>query len=112
MDKKAAEEAVHRRRSARIVLRIPLLVNEAGDAPETQWEPVETIMVSEHGGMIRAKQNFQIGSTLDIRVRNKDRSAQARVVWTSTKVNSGGVELGFEIVDQTGFWEIKFPPDK
>lgn len=94
-----------------MVLRIPLLVNAVDSAQETEWEPVETIMVSEHGGMLRAKQNFQIGSTLDIRVRNKDRFAQARVVWTSTKVTSQGMELGFEIVDQTGFWEIRFPPD-
>ena len=94
-----------------MVLRIPLLVNAVNSEQETVWEPVETIMVSEHGGMIRARQNFQIGSTLDIRVRNKDRFAQARVVWTSTKVTAQGMELGFEIVDQDGFWEIKFPPD-
>lgn len=112
MDNKAGQEPAHRRCSARIVLRIPLLVNEAGDSPETQWEPVETVMVSEHGGMLRARQNFQIGSTLDIRVRNKDRFARARVVWTTTKVNREGVELGFEIVDQEGFWEIKFPRDE
>lgn len=112
MEKKAGQKPAHQRRSARIVLRIPLLVNEAGNSPETQWEPVETVMVSEHGGMIRAKQNFQTGTTLDIRVRNKDRFAQARVVWTSTKVNAQGMELGFEIVDQVGFWDIKFPPDE
>jgi PilZ domain len=94
-----------------MVLRIPLLVNAVDSEEETEWEPVETIMVSEHGGMIRARQNFKIGSTLDIRVRNKDRFAQARVVWTSTKVTAQGMELGFEIVDQTGFWDIKFPPD-
>lgn len=94
-----------------MVLRVPLLVNAVNSEQETEWEPVETIMVSEHGGMIRARQNFQIGSTLDIRVRNKDRFAQARVVWTSTKVTAQGMELGFEIVDQEGFWEIKFPPD-
>jgi hypothetical protein len=110
MDKKAGQKPV-RRRSARMVLRIPLLVNAVDPEQETEWEPVETIMVSEHGGMIRAKQNFQIGATLDIRVRNKDRFAQARVVWTSTKVTAQGMELGFEIVDQTGFWDIKFPPD-
>lgn len=110
MEKKAGQKPA-RRRSARMVLRIPLLVNAVDSSQETEWEPVETIMVSEHGGMIRAKQNFQIGSTLDIRVRNKDRFAQARVVWTSTKVTAQGMELGFEIVDQTGFWDIKFPPD-
>ena len=100
------------RRSARIVLRIPLLINAMNTNGETEWERVETVMVSLHGGMLRARQNFQVGDTLDIRVSNKDRSARARVVWTSTELTETGVELGFEIMDQEGFWEINFPPDR
>jgi hypothetical protein len=108
------EEIQHpRRRSARMVLRVPLFINSANTNGETDWEPVETVMVSLHGGMLRAKQNFQVGDTLDIRVRGKDRSARARVVWTGTEVTANGVvELGFEILDQEGFWEINFPPDR
>jgi PilZ domain len=101
-----------RRRSARIVLRIPLLINSVSAQSETEWEPVETVMVSLHGGMLRARQNFQVGDTLDIRVRNKERSARAKVVWASSEVTSHGIELGFEILDQDGFWEINFPPDR
>jgi PilZ domain-containing protein len=100
-----------RRRSARMVMRIPLLVNVVGSSPETEWEPVETIMISKHGGMLRARQSFQKGATLEIRVRNKDQFAQARVVWTSTKVTAKGMELGFEIIDEDGFWGINFPPE-
>lgn len=96
-----------------MVLRVPLFINSANTNGETDWEPVETVMVSLHGGMLRAKQNFQVGDTLDIRVRGKDRSARARVVWTGTEVTANGVvELGFEILDQEGFWEINFPPDR
>ena len=49
---------------------------------------------------------------LDIRVRDRGRSARARVVWTSSKFTPGAVELGFEILDQEGFWEINFPADR
>jgi hypothetical protein len=109
-----ADELQHpRRRSARIVLRVPLFINSSGSNGETDWEPVETVMVSLHGGMLRAKQNFQVGDTLDLRVRDKDRSARAKVVWTSSEMTSQGVvELGFEIMDQEGFWQINFPPDR
>jgi PilZ domain-containing protein len=101
-----------RRRSTRIVLRVPLLVNVAGSSPESPWEPVETVMVSKHGAMIRAKSGFQVGDTLDIRVRNGDRSGRAKVVWTSSQVTPTGIELGFELLDEEGFWEINFPPDR
>ena len=109
-----AEDNQHpRRRSARMVLRVPLFINSSDSNGETDWEPVETVMVSLHGGMLRAKQNFQVGDTLDLRVRDKERSARARVVWATSEVTAGGVvELGFEILDQEGFWEIKFPPDR
>ena len=112
MENETPDNGRARRRSARIVLRIPLIVNVVGDTPETQWEPVETITVSQHGAMIRTKQNFQVGDTLAIRVRDKDRSAQARVAWRSTRLTSQGVELGFEILGEDGFWEISFPEDR
>lgn len=101
-----------RRRSARILLRVPLLVNNANSSDETDWEQAETVMVSLHGAMIRTQRKFEVGDTIDIRVRDKERSAQARVVWRSTEITPKGIELGFEILDQTGFWEISFPADR
>ena len=105
------ETTTPRRRSSRILLRVPLIVNTV-DASEMEWEPVETVTVSKHGAMIRTQQNFRVGDTLEIRVRNKDRSARARVAWKSTKITPQGVELGFEILDEDGFWEITFPPER
>jgi len=112
METNTAEKMMPRRRSSRILLRVPLIVNVVGDSSETKWEPVETITVSKHGAMIRTQQDFRVGDTLEIRVRNKDRSARARVAWKSSKVTSQGVELGFEILDEDGFWEISFPPER
>lgn len=101
-----------RRRSARILMRIPLFVNMAGHEVPTEWEPVVTILVSKHGGLIRTRQGFQIGVTLDMRMQNKDRWTKARVVWRSPRSNGQGYDLGFEIMDDPTFWEIDFPPDR
>ncbi len=100
-----------RRRSARILLRVPLLVNQADRNPDQDWESVETVMVSRNGGLIRTQRTFQVGATLEIRKRTKDRTARARVVWTSAEITPVGIELGFEILDDSGFWEINFPED-
>lgn len=100
-----------RRRSARIILRVPLLVNATDDSASKEWERVKTIVVSQHGAMIRTLQGFDVGTTLDIRMQNNERSARAKVVWASSKITPEGIELGFEILDQEGFWDINFPPD-
>ncbi len=109
--KNVTQDPVARRRSSRIVLRIPLLINTVDDPGEKEWESVKTVLVSLHGGMIRTQQEFQVGAVLDIRMHDRDRSARARVVWTSAKSTPEGLELGFEILDQQGFWDIHFPPD-
>jgi hypothetical protein len=111
-DNKTIEKSKARRRSSRILMRVPLIVNVVDASTEMDWEPVQTITVSKHGAMIRAHQNFQVGAILEVRVRDKDRSTRARVAWKSTKGTPQGVELGFEILDEDGFWEITFPPDR
>lgn len=103
---------ITRRRSLRIVMRIPLLISSADASAPSEWEPVETVVISLHGGMIRTRQKFVAGTKLDIRMRNRDRSARGRVVWTSSDSNGKGYDVGFEILDQNGFWEINFPPDR
>jgi hypothetical protein len=107
-----AGEPALRRRSLRMVMRVPLFINPA-DAPGTsEWEPVETLVLSLHGGMIRSRQQFPTGTTLDIRMRNAHRSTRARVVWTALGATGVSFEVGFELLEPPGFWQIKFPEDK
>jgi PilZ domain-containing protein len=108
---RSKSEGISKRRSTRILLRVPLLVSTPETSPEEDWEPVETVMVSQHGGMIRTRKGFKVGATLEIRMRTKDRIARARVVWKSAEVTPQGIELGFEIMDDPQFWDINFPPD-
>lgn len=101
-----------RRRSTRILLRIPIIINTVRGQNESAWESVETITVSKHGGMVRARETYTVGDSLEIHIREKGRSARARVAWTSSRVSPKGLELGFEILDDQAFWEINFPPDR
>ena len=104
-------ERTYHRRSVRMVMRVPLFVNPM-DAPATaEWEPVETLVISLHGAMIRSRQQFPIGTTLDIRMRNSQRFTRGRVVWTALEAKGRAFEVGFEILEPPGFWEINFPAD-
>ncbi|MBI4164184.1 MAG: PilZ domain-containing protein [Acidobacteria bacterium] len=106
------ETGTARRRSTRILLRVPLFINALRQSDEPTWERVETVTVSKHGGMVRAREPYNVGDTLEIHIREKGRSARARVVWTSSRVTAQGIELGFELLDDEAFWEITFPPDR
>ena len=105
-------ERSFRRRSLRIVMRVPLYVSPVGAPATAEWEPVETLVVSLHGGMIRSRQRFPIGTTLDIRMRNQQRFTRGRVVWTAVGVKGPTFDIGFEILEAPGFWDIKFPEDR
>lgn len=109
---RVSTERIIRRRSLRIVLRVPLYVSPVGAPATAEWEPVETLVVSLHGGMIRSRQRLPIGTTLEIRTQNNQRFARGRVVWTSEGASNSTFEVGFEILDPPGFWEIKFPKDR
>ena len=89
-----------------------MIINAVREADDPAWERVETVIVSKHGGMVRARETYNVGDTLEIHVREKGRSARARVVWTSSRVTAQGIELGFELLDDQTFWEITFPPDR
>jgi len=92
-------------------MRISLLVNALDPEGATGWEQVETLLISLHGGLIRTRQEFPTGTTLEIRMCDKDRTTRARVVWMKTVDGGKGFELGFEVAEP-GFWEINFPPDR
>jgi len=101
-----------RRRSLRIVMRVPLYVCPTGAPATSEWEPVETLLISLHGGMLRSRRQFPVGTLLDIRMRNTQRFTRGRVVWTALRAPGPSFEVGFEILEPPGFWEINFPEDR
>ncbi|MGD0225252.1 MAG: PilZ domain-containing protein [Terriglobia bacterium] len=105
-------ERTFRRRSLRIVMRVPLFVSPVNAPATDEWEPVETLVISLHGGLIRSRQQFPVGTTLDIRTRSNQRFTRGRVVWTSAGAKDFAFEVGFEILEPPGFWEVNFPADR
>jgi hypothetical protein len=93
-------------------MRVPLYVSPVNAPATDEWESVETLVVSLHGGLIRSRHQFPIGTTLDIRMRNKQRFTRGRVVWTAAGERERAYEVGFEILEPPGFWEINFPKDR
>jgi PilZ domain len=109
---RVSKEQPSRRRSLRIVMRVPLYVSPAGASYPEEWEPVETLVISMYGGMIRSRKQFPVGTTLDIRKRDSQRFTRGRVVWTAAGAREFAFEVGFEIMDPPGFWEVNFPEDR
>lgn len=109
---RASTEQTSRRRSLRIVMRVPLYVSPAGASYPEEWEPVETLVISMYGGMIRSRKQFPVGTTLDIRKRDSQRFTRGRVVWTAAGAREFAFEVGFEIMEPPGFWEVNFPEDR
>jgi hypothetical protein len=94
------------------VLRIPILFRVADGSAEAEWEAVRTELVSLYGGLIRTHQLLPVGTTLDIRMQDQERSARARVVWRSLEPTEHGFDMGIEILDPPAFWGFNFPPDR
>ena len=93
-------------------MRVPLFVSPAGAPATAEWEPVETLVISLHGGLIRSRQQFPVGTTLEIRMRNAQRFTRGRVVWTAVGPRDRAYEVGFELMEPPGFWDVKFPEDR
>jgi len=93
-------------------MRVPLYVSPAGASYPEEWEPVETLVISMYGGMIRSRKQFPVGTTLDIRKRDSQRFTRGRVVWTAAGAREFAFEVGFEILEPPGFWEVNFPEDR
>jgi len=93
-------------------MRVPLYVSPAGAPPTAEWEPVETLVINLHGGLIRSHQQFPIGTLLDIRNRNTQRSTRGRVVYTASGATEPAYDVAFEILEAPGFWEVNFPADR
>ncbi|MCZ6514948.1 MAG: PilZ domain-containing protein [Acidobacteria bacterium] len=102
----------YHRRSSRALVRLPLIVAAKDDGGNVSFHSAETEVVSQHGALIRSESALSVGDTLEITWRNKNRSAEARVVWVKTSKRKGEFEVGIEFVGEERFWEMKFVPDR
>jgi hypothetical protein len=76
-----------------------------------QEELAETVMLSQHGGLLVCRGNFQEDEDVSIYWPAGKRSAVARIAHRRAVGPSGLIELGFEFRNEENFWGLEFPPD-
>jgi len=106
-------ELVSRRRSARILLRLIVVISGADGQSNRFEEPAETVDVSKYGAKVRLAHEMKVGSLLSLLRPDTERSAKFRVVFqTPPDAATGRRDTGIEFVGVDGFWGVQFPPDR
>ncbi len=95
------------RRGGRLAQRYYLLVR--GTTTDSQQEVAETVLVSRHGGLLVCRAAFKFGEHIFLWWPEKNRGAEAKIVFRQLKGPDGLTELGFEFHDTDNFWELEFP---
>ncbi len=112
MNKKQKGRSEERRRSVRVLLRIPIRVRGESRTGQPVDEAAETPAVSRHGALVKTSTGLRPDSK--VRVENPDnhRNATFRVVWMKAKPLDGAWHAGLELTSgEVALWGIKFPPE-
>jgi hypothetical protein len=98
------------RRSTRLKLTVPVLVQGKTISGEPIRELTRTLSVSAHGGLLALAATVEKGQTLLVENKNTRKKQECRVVYVGPTHNgkwSVGIEFTQVAVD---FWRIYFPP--
>jgi PilZ domain len=103
--------AVNRRRTQRVLLRLPILVITRGPDGQHVSENAFTINVSAQGALLLVSLRVQAGQRILLRHTETLEEQFARVVHI-TPAAEGKLEVGVEFLKPAPkFWRISFPPD-
>jgi hypothetical protein len=100
----------NRRRSERVVLRLPVLIVAEDEDRKQMQERAETQVVNAHGGLLRMRQHLHVGQSFLLNNPQNGSEMSCRVVRTE----EDGLDfyrIAFEF-DRPApqFWPIVFPP--
>jgi PilZ domain len=98
-----------RRRTVRVMLRIPLKVHGISTEGETFAVETKTHTVSLHGASLELEYPVQLGDILMIENELTHEQVEGRVV-TLKKTREGKSHVGIEFTDKdVNFWHMVFP---
>lgn len=99
-----------RRRSERVLLRVPVRIYGKSKEGRRLEEDAEAVIVSRHGALLRSTSAFQTGTTVDLLNKFSQKQMPFRVIWCSDLAASGRWDVGVESDNAAGdFWGIHFP---
>jgi len=101
----------NRRRSQRVLLRLPILVIARGPDKQHVSENAFTTNVSAHGALLTLSMRVTLNQKILIRHTETLEEQFVRVVHV-TPASEGKSEVGVEFLRSAPkFWRISFPPD-
>jgi len=98
-----------RRRTLRVTLTVPLVVNGADESGEKFSVRAKTTSVSQHGAQIESEHPLIVGQVLLLINENSARKVEARVA-TVQRRRDGKTYVGLELLSaEINFWNMSFP---
>ena len=108
----SARAMIERRRSSRVLIRIPvqLFTNDIHGEPVDHL--AEAIAVSRNGALIRGTFEPVLGSRIEVLNGLSQEIQEFRVIRVTRAEESGVFELGLEMLYPTrSFWGVQFPDE-
>lgn len=100
----------NRRRSERVMLQIPVIVQTKARDGKDVREETQTVVVNAHGGLLKLKMEVKTGQPI-LLVNERSQAQQGCHVVRVETSEAGNSAVAFEF-DQPApqFWPIVFPP--
>jgi hypothetical protein len=100
----------NRRRSERVMLQIPVVVQARTQDGEEVREETHTVVVNAHGGLLKLRIEVKAGQPI-LLINQKNKMQQSCHVVRVETSNAGHSAVAFEFDQPTPqFWPIVFPP--
>jgi hypothetical protein len=100
-----------KRRSARVLLSVPVLVKGSLAGGQAFEEEARTLVVNAHGALLSLNSPLRAGQALTLTHKLTRQSLECRIVYVGNP-QGGKAQVGIEFLKAAaGFWQIDFPPE-
>ena len=100
-----------RRRSARVLMHVPVRVRGDDAQGRSLSEDTETLAINAHGALVLLQARVTSGSKLYLEHKRTQEEIQCHVAFLGP-VRGGKAEVGLEFSEpRPTFWRITFPPE-
>ncbi len=106
----SSDPGASRRRSQRVILRMPVLVHGTGTDGQPFHEHAHTLVVNAHGALIHLAAGVAIRQKVMLANVSTEEGCEARVVYLGIR-EEGKTQVGVEFTAANPkFWNVEFPP--
>jgi c-di-GMP-binding flagellar brake protein YcgR len=106
----SGDTGIQRRRSQRVMLRLPVLVHGTSADGKPFHEHTYTLVVNAHGALLHLVARVAIRQTVMLANVSTEQGCECRVVYLGIR-EEGKTQVGVEFVTPNPhFWNVEFPP--